>query len=111
MPLVMVSGTHSPHREPTTTPVQQLFAMNSPFLFQQADRLAGQISGTKGQPVKSGIHAAYRVLFQRTPAADELALGEKFLAGGDSADGAETNSRWSQYLHALLASNEFLFVD
>ena len=32
-------------------------------------------------------------------------------AGGDSADGAETNSRWSQYLHALLASNEFLFVD
>ena len=104
-------GTHSPHRKPTTTPVQQLFAMNSPFLFQQADRLALQISGSQRQPVKSGIHAAYRVLFQRTPGADELALGERFLAGGEAASSAQINSRWSQYLHALLASNEFLFID
>ena len=107
-------GAHSPHRKPTTTPVQQLFAMNSPFLFRQADRLAGQISATGQQPVPSAIHTAYRALFQRTPTVDELALGERFLAGGKSADTADTaaiNSRWSQYLHALLASNEFLFVD
>jgi len=104
-------GTHSPRREPTTTPVQQLFAMNSPFLFQQADRLAGQIRTNRGQPTRSTIHNAYRMLFQRSPTDDELSIGETFLETGQSTDVKKSDARWSQYLHALLASNEFLFVD
>ena len=96
-------GTHSPRREPTTTPVQQLFAMNSPFLFRQADQLARQIGDGTGQSIEPSIHTAYRVLFQRPPTEDELALGRQFLSA--------SSGRWSQYLHALLASNEFLFID
>ncbi len=104
-------GTHSPRREPTTTPVQQLFAMNSPFLFQQADRLAGQVPIQPGQSVRSSVHTAYRALFQRAPTIDEVSLAESFLSSDQATDKKSVAARWSQYLHALLASNEFLFVD
>ena len=104
-------GAHSARRKPTTTPVQQLFAMNSPFLFKQADRLATVIGIGNGKPLPSHIHDAYRILFQRQPTDDELALGERFLSGAPAADKTQRAARWSQYLHALLASNEFLFVD
>ncbi len=104
-------GAHSARRKPTTTPVQQLFAMNSPFLFKQADRLATVIGIGNGKPLPSHIHDAYRILFQRQPTDDELALGERFLSGTPAADKTQRAARWSQYLHALLASNEFLFVD
>ncbi len=102
-------GTHSPNRTQTTTPVQQLFAMNSPFLFQQADRLATRIHATPQHPIAPTIHRAYRVLFQREPSSRELAIGQTFLSAGDQSQPSQ--SLWSQYLHALLASNEFLFVD
>ncbi len=102
-------GTHSPNRAQTTTPVQQLFAMNSPFLFQQADRLATRIHATPQQPVAPTIHRAYRVLFQRKPSPRELAIGQTFLSAGDQPQPSQ--DLWSQYLHALLASNEFLYVD
>ncbi len=95
--------THSPARTPTTTPLQQLFILNSPFFLQQAQalskRLAAEKSDTAGR-----IERAYRLLYGRSPSASELRLGEAYLA--DSSD-----QNWTRYLQVLLGANEFLFTD
>ncbi len=98
---------HSPRRHLTTAPQQALFFMNSPFAMKQAERLIerGEI---RAQPkAHSRIHALYRLIFQRPPAADEVRLGLKVL--GESRE--EVEASWTSYVQALLASNEFAFVD
>jgi hypothetical protein len=91
--------THSPARVPTTTPLQQLFALNSPFLRGQARALARRVgSEATGE---GRVRRAYRLLFAREPTAAELRLGREFLAGAG----------WEEYAQVLLASNEFLYLD
>jgi hypothetical protein len=49
------------------------------------------------------IRAAYRLLFQRAPAGEEVKLGMRYLASSKDA--------WPRYAQALLGSNELLFVE
>lgn len=95
--------THSPVRVLTTTPLQQLFVLNSPLLQQQAHALHRRLS-IEGVDPKSRLERAYRLLFSREPNPSELNLGLQFLDGGAEA-------RWREYLQVLLGSNEFLFTD
>lgn len=94
---------HAPARNVTTTPMQQLFALNSPFMEQQATTLATLL---RQQPEDHRIGFAYSRLFQRRPTEKELLIGRRYL--GDVNAHPE---KWSQYAQALLGSNEFLFVD
>jgi hypothetical protein len=92
-------GAHSPWRTETLTPLQGLFAMNSPFILEQADRLGGWM-------MERGIEAGYQRLFQRPPTARERQGAGTFLRGGD-----HDASVWAEYAQVLLVSNEMLFVD
>lgn len=92
-------GAHNPWRTETITPLQGLFALNSPFMQQQADVL-GQWAMTKGVP------AVYTRLFQRAPTPREEQAAKVFFTGREKEAAA-----WSQYAQALLAGNEMLFVD
>lgn len=92
-------GAHNPWRTETITPLQGLFALNSPFMQQQADAL-GRWAMTQN------IDALFARLFQRRPGAREKAAVRAFVSGreGDAAV-------WSQCAQALLAGNEMQFVD
>jgi hypothetical protein len=97
-------------RAETTTPLQKLFVLNSPFMLAQAEALARRLHEDVSDETSEGdrkrIDRAYRVLFARPPSEAEVDLGLKYLAGGD-----DPAARWRQYAHVLLASNEMLFVD
>ena len=93
--------SHSPARDPTTTPLQQLFVLNSPFIDAQAAAITAQLTDAS---TADRITAVYHRLFQRPPTANELRLGEAFL-------GPATPERWRSYVKSLLGLNEFLFVD
>jgi hypothetical protein len=97
---------HSPTRVHSTTPLQQLFVLNSPFMRQQSlalvARLVAEVPG--GDEVR--IERAYRLLFGRPPRPGEIVLAREFLA----AEG-EGRAAWERYAHVLLGSNEFLFID
>lgn len=94
---------HSPARNVTTTPLQQLFALNSPFIDLRSVELAALM---QTQAVGGPITIAYERLFQRAPTEREVELGRRYLSGAETpAD------RLTHYAHALLGSNEFLFVD
>ena len=95
--------THSPVRMPTTTPLQQLFTLNSPLMIEQSTALARRLA--KDYPESAArVIRAYLLLFGREPSEAETRLALEYVA-----DGFE--SSWRQYCQALMGSNEFLFVD
>ena len=95
---------HAPTRPQTITPLQQLFALNGPFIHRQSEALAAQLMKQKGTEVR--IISAHQKLFQRAPRETEFKIAIAFLAGKET-DAAY----WTQYAHALLAGNEFQFID
>ncbi|HZL36109.1 MAG TPA: PSD1 and planctomycete cytochrome C domain-containing protein [Tepidisphaeraceae bacterium] len=74
----------SAQRFTTTVPQQALFMMNSPFVARQAQRLTQRPDVAGNSDTRQRITALYRDLFDRVPMADELALGEKFIASEET---------------------------
>jgi len=108
--------THSPQRLPTSTALQQLFVLNSPFmLFQskalyehlqrlESNTLVSDLPSAKLDATGQRIHMAYRLLYGRQPTANEIELGKLFVGEGSP-------DQWELYCQTLLGSNEFWFVD
>jgi hypothetical protein len=92
-------GAHNPWRTETITPLQGLFALNSPFMLEQ-----GAILGRWA--MNRSADEVYARLFGRQPTQRESEVAKAFVSGS-GADAAV----WSQYAQALLAGNEMLFVD
>jgi hypothetical protein len=96
-------------RAETTTPLQKLFVMNSPFMIANAekleDKLRNEFPDETSESQMQRIDLAYRTLYGRKPTGPEIELAEKFLNNGDE------KQRWKQYAHVLLAANELQFVD
>lgn len=101
---------HSPAREPTTTPLQQLFVLNGPFFQQTAKEFAARLEKDAPAGGQARIERAYQVLFNRQPTPRETSLAEQFLQNCQ-ASGADPATAWNDYCHVLLASNETMFVD
>jgi hypothetical protein len=87
---------HSPGRETTTTPLQQLFVLNSPFMRDQAAALAAAVAG---ETDAAKIRAMYRRVLGRDPGDRELALALDYVTAGSLND----------FAHALLSTNEVIF--
>ncbi|MEZ6087234.1 MAG: PSD1 and planctomycete cytochrome C domain-containing protein [Pirellulaceae bacterium] len=101
-------NAHSPQRIPTTTALQGLYLLNSPFVATQAETLARRIVNEFSGDIDDKIDQTHWVLFGRGASGSEIELARSFL--GEQADEPESEA-WRQYAHALLGCNEFLFVD
>jgi hypothetical protein len=102
--------THSPSRDMTTTPLQQLFVFNSDFVEHQATLVATRLLETPDITLPRRLELCYQSLFQRSPSQAELQLGERFLS--DAANGGASDlDRWRWYVQSLFGLNEFLYVD
>ncbi len=97
----------SDERTITTVPLQQLFVLNSDFMIGNAKALAARLTKSDSDDA-ARIRRAYALLYSREPSNEELRLGLDYLAKQDTAGKL---TRWEQYTQALLASNEFMFVD
>ena len=88
---------HSPARGLTITPLQQLFAMNSPFMEQLSAALGKSVQAEPDAAAK--IRALYRKILSRDPLEAELKMAVNYIQD-------EPIERLAQ---ALLASNEEIF--
>jgi hypothetical protein len=84
-------------RDLTTTSLQQLFLMNSPFIHNLAGALAKSVDSESGTGPQ--VRALYRKILSRDPSAQELDLATAYLNGA-SLD---------QYAQVLLSTNEEIF--
>jgi mono/diheme cytochrome c family protein len=101
------ANVHSEQRSITTTPMQKLFMLNSPFMLRRAGALAQRLqAGAEDDPTR--VVNAYRMLYGREPDDTERALAADFLQRPPTAQGT---TRWEQYAQILLISNEMLYVD
>jgi hypothetical protein len=106
----------APERHQTTVPQQSLFLMNSPFLREQAIRLAGRVDDLPVAKVEDRVNRLHQLLFNRQAEPVELAFAGEFLnaAGSGPQPATGTDQRltpWQEYAQALLLSTEFAFID
>ena len=99
---------HSPQRNQTTTALQGLYALNGPLLQEHAVSVTKRLLQEIPEQEGTRIQRAYWLLFGRRPSENELKLALGFLRAKQNV---ELTERWQQYVHVLLASNEFLFID
>ncbi|HZW35100.1 MAG TPA: PSD1 and planctomycete cytochrome C domain-containing protein [Isosphaeraceae bacterium] len=125
-----VPDATSPRRFVTTVPQQALFLMNSPFLHQQARRLAGAIAPGDSADPALAVRQLYRRVLGRVPQPDEVSLALEFLRRQSDGSGRRLDSwkrvphgqiakagldppmaPWEQLAQVLLLTNEFMFVE
>jgi hypothetical protein len=99
-------NAHAEKRAETTTTLQKLFVLNSPFMVRQSEAFAKRCVSAGGSDSER-ILFAYRTAYGREPTAAELQLGLDYLGPEDNGHTA----RWEQYTQVLLAANEMLMVD
>jgi len=106
------ANVHAEKRATTTTAIQKLFVLNSDFVLDRARAVAARL-GPEDTGDDGRVRRAYRLLFARDPGEDEIDIARAYLSGPSSRteDGKPVLSRWERYVHALLASNEMLYVD
>jgi hypothetical protein len=126
----------SPRRFVTTMPQQALFLLNSPFLHEQARRLASAIghgprdaiqsaAGASPGDTAEGVRAMYRRVLGRSPEPAELDLATEFIRRqtaalradlaawklAQHAKGQPPLAPWEQLTQVLLLTNDFMFID
>lgn len=102
-------------RPETTVPQQTLFALNSEFIQDRAAKIASATKKDATQSKTDRISELFQRILGRRPNADEEQLALKFIdeSSQESIEGQAPDSEkgWTQLAHALLASNEFTFID
>jgi hypothetical protein len=88
---------HSPQRDATISPLQQLFVMNSEFVQNRAESLSRSVE--REPDTNAQVRGLYRRLLGRDPIDNELQLASQFLQ----------TATLGQYAQALLATNEVIF--
>ena len=95
-------------RPATNVPQQTLFALNSEFIQDRAAALADVEEIVSADSDEDRIRMLYKRAYSRMPERDELQLAIRYVQADNGT--SKTNS-WYRLAHALLASNEFIFVD
>jgi hypothetical protein len=95
---------HSPKRDEMNTPLQQLYSLNSEFIWRCADHLASSYTAQQTEEFKLIVSEMYRKVYSREATPQEFDVAIDYLEKTGS-DGLR------RYIHALLISNEFAFLD
>ncbi|HLY08689.1 MAG TPA: PSD1 and planctomycete cytochrome C domain-containing protein [Planctomycetota bacterium] len=99
-----VPDMHSPGRFVTTIPQQALFMMNSPFIMEQAGKVADLSEIQREELPERRIQAIYRRIYGREASPKELALGVSYIAHATPAPSVSRAPIW-QYGYGTGASD------
>jgi hypothetical protein len=110
-PLFDVADSTAPveKRLVSTVAPQALFLLNHPFVLEQTKALTERIL-RKERPDAERIRTTYLMLFGRPPGAEEIEIGQAFLARARRS-AKTTKAAWEEYCQVLLCTNEFIYVD
>ena len=103
-------------RPETTIPQQTLFVLNSDFIQDRAKRMAALTKQESLPTIEDRVVAMIRRILGRTPSAMEVDRARGFIESDSvvsKEDGPieDPERKWVQLAHAVMASNEFFFLD
>ncbi len=99
------------------TPLQALYFLNDPFPKRCASNLAKQLAAN-GAPESKNVQLAFETIYGRPASGVEADKASSFLrsaaqaytAHGEAAATAQEKA-WTDFLKAMFASNEFMFIE
>jgi len=97
-------------RAKTTTAPQALLLLNGDFTLERAQQWSAQLLSRYSSDERALVAQAYRTAWGRLATGDEIKLGLEFLQK-QSTLAASRQAAVADFCHALLNSNEFLYVD
>lgn len=100
---------HLGKRRPTTTSLQSLYLLNSEFIAKQSAAIATRIVAEPDNEAR--VRWAYTHLFGRSPTDNEVKSVLKNIPNLQTQTDPRGSEAWSHLIHAMLCSNEFLYVD
>jgi hypothetical protein len=92
--------SHAPSRNVTTTATQSLLMLNGDWMLARAAAFACRLECAEASEA-GRVKLAYQLAFGRAPSAGELAAALDFIR----------ESKLENFCHALLNSNEFVYLD
>ncbi len=98
----------SDQRNVTTVPQQQLFVLNGPFMFEMSREFAKRLDRSASND-SDRIRLGWQLAYSRQPTTEEMKVAADFLQSTEATTTDRLN-RWEQLAHAVLASNEFMFL-
>jgi hypothetical protein len=100
----------SDRRGVTTVPQQQLFVLNSDLMIGSAKAFAARLARAVAHD-EERIVLAFQLAYGRLPTTAERNLGLEFLRTAAPPRPTDRLTPWEQYAQALLATNEFAWVE
>jgi len=97
-------------REINTLPSQALFMFNSPFVVEQAANFARKILTEVPGDDKARVKRAYHSALNRDPDPEELYRAIE-LVKSTQRETVSREKAWASFCQALLATNEFRYID
>lgn len=116
-PVIDVNCTH---RSSSATPLQSLTMINSEFLTESAEHFASRVVSLTGKnsPLPAKIETAYQLAFSRNATANEVESARQLIEQLQNlyeqsgiSDETAPKRALENFVHMLLCSNEFLYVD
>jgi hypothetical protein len=100
----------SDRRSVTTVPQQQLFVLNSDFTVDTAKAFARRLEKAAAC-TDDRVSLAFRLAYGREPSPAEMRAGLDFVCDTSKAPAQDRLSVWEQFAQAIMASNEFMWID
>ena len=97
-------------RTVSTTPSSALFMLNARFVWHQAELMSARIRKEAGSSTTAQIDRIFELAFARLPTADERKLGVEFLQSSSSDPEEKKATALTQYCHAIMGLNEFIYI-
>lgn len=110
------TANHIEQRPTTTVPHQALFLLNSPIVHEQAERIARGLT-EREQMSPARIDSLFWLLYGRGAAEAEIERALLFLAAAEQGLQQVENATertvqtWAALCRAMIAANEFVYVD
>lgn len=102
--------TTSPQRDSTTVAPQALFMMNHPFTIETAQLVGQRRELLSADSFDLRVEQAFQSILGRSPTMDDKMRAITFFRGS-SDQIVESPEVWTMFTHALLMTNEFVFID
>jgi hypothetical protein len=107
--------TNCVERNSSATPLQSLVLLNSDFMLNRAANFARRLAQDAGSDGDARVVRAFRLAYMRDPDREELRASLQFVRDqtrqylGQSP--IPQQRAWADFCHALLASNEYLYLE